>query len=119
MTVANTVSFTDINRGGVTVISAEGFIDASNAYKLAEKFEEEFARENYSLIINLDKISFIGSAGWGILLSNLRKINEKGGCLKLTNMNEDVECVFKIMEFFELIEAYPTEQQAVTSFRAQ
>lgn len=114
----NTLTFTELHRNDITILKAEGFIDASNAHKLEEKFNELFSKANYKLVVNMDGLSFVGSAGWGIFLSYLRRLDEKGGGLKLTSMKEDVESVFKIMEFFQLIESYATEQEAYTSFRA-
>lgn len=113
------IDFFEERINDVTVIKAEGVINESNVYWLEIEFEELLKRNDYKVVINMDKLIFAGPVVWGLVLSQLWSLGEKGGGLKLAAMNNDMAGVFNDMQLSGIFEAYATQQEALSSFRAQ
>ena len=102
----------------VTIISLSGFIDQSNAGKLEARFRDLISKKNYKLVVDMGKLTFVSSAGWSVFISFLRTLRENGGSIKLANMSKEVEAVFNMMEFSEIMDKYPNDIDALDAFRA-
>jgi anti-anti-sigma regulatory factor len=70
----------------------------------------------YNIIIDLGNVDYISSAGWGIFISEIKSIREKGGDLKLARMIPDVYEVFELLEFHYILKAFDTIEEAVADF---
>jgi anti-sigma B factor antagonist len=62
----------------------------------------------FNIIIDSSNVDYISSAGWGIFISEIKGIREKGGDLKLVRMIPDVYKVFELLEFHYIIKAFDT-----------
>jgi anti-anti-sigma factor len=113
------IDFYEERINGVTVIKGQGVIDEYNSYWLEMKFEELMKKKDYKLVIDMGNLIFSGAIVWGMVLSQMWMLSEKGGGLKLAAMNKDMENTFNKMEFGAIFEAYGTKQEALSSFRAQ
>jgi len=90
------VSYTG-NNDEIAVISARGFIDTTTAPDLEKKLEEQLALNKYKIVVNLENIDYVSSAGWGVFVSEIREIRENNGDLVLVNMSSDVYDVYELM----------------------
>jgi hypothetical protein len=70
----------------------------------------------YDIIIDLGNVDYISSAGWGIFISEIKGIREKGGDLKLVRMIPDVYEVFELLEFHYILKAFDTIEEAIHDF---
>jgi len=70
----------------------------------------------HNIIIDLRNVDYISSAGWGIFISEIKGIREKGGDLKLVSMIPDVYEVFELLEFHYILKAFDTLEEAITDF---
>jgi anti-sigma B factor antagonist len=70
----------------------------------------------FNIIIDLGNVDYISSAGWGIFISEIKGIREKGGDLKLVRMIPDVYEVFELLEFHYILKAFDTIEEAVADF---
>ena len=66
--------------------------------------------------VDLSGVNYISSAGWGIFIGEIKDIRHRGGDLKLCGMVGDVHEVFQLLEFHSILQAYPTSDDAVSSF---
>jgi len=64
----------------------------------------------------LGNVDYISSAGWGIFISEIKGIREKGGDLKLVHMIPDVYEVFELLEFNYILKAFDSLEEAVSDF---
>lgn len=104
--------------GDVCVLSAAGFIDASTVSVIDDKIEQALLDGKYKVVVDLPGVDFVSSAGWGVFMSSLAKLRDKGGDIKVSGMTERVAKVFVLMEFDKLMESFETENDAVMSFKA-
>jgi anti-sigma B factor antagonist len=100
----------------IAVISASGFIDTTTAPELEKKLEEQLALNKYRIVVNLENIDYVSSAGWGVFVSEIREIRENNGDLVLVNMSPDVYDVYELMEFSSILKSFDSLNEAVTSF---
>ena len=68
------------------------------------------------LILNLEKIEYLCSAGLGSLVALLKKVRVSNGELKLCCLNESVRELFELMLLTRIFEIFETEELARKSF---
>jgi anti-sigma B factor antagonist len=100
----------------VTVATVPGEeIDGSNA--------GDFKREvgplleaGTKVVFDLSRLRFVDSSGLGAFISCLRRLNAKGGDLKLSGMSTQVRAVFELVRLHRVFEIYGTKDEAVWAF---
>jgi len=100
----------------VSVISVKGYVDTTTSAELEESLKRLLKKGRYNIVIDLEGVNYISSAGWGIFISEIKEIRENGGDLKLAAMIGDVYEVFELLEFQTILESYDTVEEAVSSF---
>jgi anti-sigma B factor antagonist len=93
-------------------------LDASNA----GEFKRDIApvlEANTTLVLDLSRLRFVDSSGLGAFLSCLRRLNAKGGDLKLCGMSKQVRAVFELVRMHRIFEIYGTKEEAVRAFAPQ
>jgi len=68
------------------------------------------------IVINLDQVNYVDSAGLGALIEVHRKTKAKGGALKLCNLGPNLRQALQIARLLPIFETCPTETAAVASF---
>ena len=82
-------------------LKVEGRLDTTTAPEL----EAEFAKipdQTNEIVIDFEGLEYISSAGLRMLLSLQKKMMKKGG-MKLIGVNEDVNDVFEVTGFDEIL----------------
>ena len=90
-------------------------LDASNA----PEFKRDIASlldANAKLVLDLSRLRFVDSSGLGAFISCLRKLNAKGGDLKLSGMSTQVRGVFELVRMHRVFDILPTNDDAVRAF---
>jgi len=100
----------------ISVIKVGGYIDTTTSAELEHSLEALLEANNYNIIIDLSNVDYISSDGWGIFISEIKGIREKGGDLKLIGMIPDVYEVFELLEFHYILKAFDTIEEAVADF---
>lgn len=100
----------------IAVIKVGGYIDTTTSAELEHSLNTSIKDNTYKIIIDLGNVDYISSAGWGIFISEIKGIREKGGDLKLIRMIPDVFEVFELLEFHYIIKAFDTLEEAVGDF---
>jgi len=68
------------------------------------------------LVINLEHVNYVDSAGLGALIEMQRKTKAKGGGLKLCHLGPKLREALEMARLLPLFETCPTESAAVASF---
>jgi anti-sigma B factor antagonist len=91
-------------------------LDASNA----ADFKRDIApllETQTKLVIDLGRLRFVDSSGLGAFISCLRKLNAKGGELKLCGMSKQVRAVFELVRMHRIFDIFGTREEAVRAFQ--
>ncbi len=100
----------------ITVVEIRGVIDTGTTLILDE-YLSGLLRENcFKILVNMEEVTYVSSAGWGLFVSLLQKTREHDGDIKLFAMRYEVRNVFNMLAFHNLILTYATEEEAVTAF---
>ena len=98
------------------ILEVAGYIDTTTSAELEREIKSLIQSQRYKIIVDLTRVSYISSAGWGIFISVIREIRENGGDLKLVGMVPDVYEVFELLEFQNILEAHPDAPSAIERF---
>ena len=100
----------------ISQIKVGGYIDTTTSAEVERALDSLVRNGDYNIIIDLGNVDYISSAGWGIFISEIKGIRERGGDLKLANMIPDVYEVFELLEFHYILRAYDTIEEASRDF---
>ena len=99
---------------GVTVAALDGRIvlgEESNA--LREKIKSLVAEGKKKIVLNMDNITFIDSAGLGTLVASHHSAKAQGAALKLCHLGTKFQEVLQITKLMTIFDVYNTEAEAV------
>lgn len=68
------------------------------------------------IVVNLEHVHYVDSAGLGALIEAHRKTKAKGGRLKLSNLGPNFKHALEIAKLLPIFETCPTEAAAVAGF---
>jgi anti-sigma B factor antagonist len=105
----------DVN--DVSVVALDGRIvlgEESNA--LREKLKSLIAEGKKKIVLNMDNIKYIDSAGLGTLVAAHCSAKTKGASLRLCHLGSKFQEVLQITKLLTIFEVCDTEAAAVASF---
>jgi len=102
---------------GVSVVALDGRIvlgEESNS--LREKVKGLIASGKKKIVLNMDNITFIDSAGLGTLVAAHHSAKSQNASLRLCHLGSKFQEVLQITKLLTVFEVYNTEAEAVASF---
>jgi len=90
-------------------------LDASNT----AEFKRDVApvlEQDARVVFDLGKLRFVDSSGLGAFLSCLRRVNARGGDVKLCRMSKQVRTVFELVRMHRIFDIQETREAAVAAF---
>ena len=102
-------------KDGVEVIDAAGELDVSTAPRLRELLIDLVGASGSQLVVNLDRVEFLDSAGLGVLVGAMRRVQARDGCLDLVCTQQGVLKVFKITGLSQVFGIHETVDQAIAA----
>jgi anti-sigma B factor antagonist len=105
------------DKGNVSVIYLNGYLDAHTAPQLENNFSELIDKSKYNIVVNFEDLNYISSAGLGVFMAYIEKIRENDGDIKLSSMSDKVYNIFDLLGFPLLYEIFKSEDEAVKKFK--
>ena len=68
------------------------------------------------ILLNLENVSYMDSAGIGELVGCYNRVNEKNGAIKLLNASRRVYDLLQLTKLDEVFETFRDEKEALVSF---
>lgn len=103
--------------GQVSVVDLSGKITIGDGdVVLRDKVLELLNGGQSKILLSLEKVSYMDSAGIGELVACFKKAREKGGTVKLLKPSGKVEDLLQLTKLWEVFEIFDEEQPAVASF---
>ena len=103
------------NKDGIEVIDVGGEIDIYTAPRLRELLIDMVSKNNYQLIVNMDKVEFLDSTGLGVLVGGLKRVRPHDGSLDLVCTQEPILKIFKITGLTKVFGIYQSVDQAIAA----
>lgn len=102
--------------GGVTILKLSGKLDAQSAPAANDQLKGLIASGKSKIILDLDGLSYISSAGLGILNANQADARKAGGMIRLACVKPQVKDVFDLLKFTLLFPMFASVQEALQGF---
>lgn len=102
--------------GGVTLLTAEGFLDAHTFEKMEKTINSLFNEGKYKLVVALEKLDYISSAGAGVFIGAIGVAQENSGNLVLLNPTPNVKEVFDLLGLTQIFPIVGSEAEATGFF---
>ena len=74
------------------------------------------AEPGAKLLLNFQNVDHLASAALGMLITLHKKVQERDGALKLSNINRQIFQVFRITRLNRVFDIHETAEQALESF---
>ena len=103
------------NKDGIEVIDVGGEIDIYTAPRLRELLIDLVSKNNYQLIVNMDKVGFLDSTGLGVLVGGLKRVRPHDGSLDLVCTQERILKIFRITGLTKVFGIYRSVDQAIAA----
>ncbi|HLX62650.1 MAG TPA: STAS domain-containing protein [Planctomycetota bacterium] len=87
--------------------------------KTVPEFRDEIVRavENHAkVILNLELINFVDSTGLGALMSVIRRLNQKGGGLRLAGLQQQVTAMFRLVRMHKIFDTFDNVNDALAGW---
>lgn len=110
------VTIREVN-GPVVAYVAGRIALAEGTLLLRDMVHDFLRRGNHQIILDLNDVDFIDSAGLGELVRSHAAVRGRGGQLKLVNPSESVWDLLKITKLDRVFDIPPDEATALASFR--
>lgn len=103
--------------GSVSVVDISGKITIGEGdVVLREKVTELLDSGQTNILLNLEKVKYMDSAGIGELVACYKRAKEKEGTVKLLNPSGKVYDLLQLTKLEEVFDTYRDEKEALVSF---
>jgi anti-sigma B factor antagonist len=85
---------------------------------LKQTINNLLAAGHKKLVLNLEGVPYIDSAGLGEVVRTHTTVSRQGGSLKLLNLTKRIEDLLSITKLLTVFDTYDSEAEAIKSFTA-
>src|SRR5262245_11567218 len=103
--------------GSVSVVDLSGKITIGEGdIVLHDKVKELLDSGRTQILLNLEQVSYMDSAGIGELVACFKKARERGGTVKLLRPSGKVVDLLALTKLEQVFEVHGSEAEAISSF---
>ena len=99
----------------ITVVTIEGDLNVDDSIILRNEFLKILKEGAREVMVDFEKVSFIGSAGLATLIEMMQSLRKAGGKLGCCNINSNIRGLFEITKIHKLITIYDNRALALKS----
>ena len=107
------------NKDGIEVVDVEGEIDIYTAPRLRELLIDLASKNNYQLVVNMDKVELLDSTGLAVLVGGLKRVRAHDGSLDLVCARERILKIFRITGLTKVFGIHTTVDQAIAATKGR
>jgi anti-sigma B factor antagonist len=100
----------------VSVVEPVGYLNAHTAKNFEEVLQDLINKNQLKIVINCQALSYIASAGLGVIMGFIDAIRDNNGDIRMCSMNETVFNIFDVLGFTHLYSIFESEEKAIKSF---
>ena len=102
--------------GDVTILRVQGHLDAYTAPRLMRCLDEQIAENNVRLVLDCEGLSYMSSAGFGVLAAAKRQVNSRNGDLLVANLPPKIRSIFDNLGLSNLLKVFNNRSDAIDFF---
>ena len=105
--------------GDVIVLDLKGKVTLGDGDQLLkDKINSLVNQGQRKILLNLEGVPYIDSAGLGEIVRTYTTVSRQGGSLKLVNLTKRITDLLSITKLLTVFETFESESEAVRSFSA-
>jgi len=103
--------------GNVTILDLKGKITLGEGDEaLKDKINSLVLQGRKLILLNLESVPYIDSAGLGEIVRTYTTVTKQGGQLKLVNLTKRITDLLMITKLLTVFETFDSEQDALKSY---
>jgi anti-sigma B factor antagonist len=100
-----------------TILDLSGRLGLGEALaELRDSIREALSGDQKNILLNLAEVSYIDSSGLGQLIGSYATVTNRGGQMKLLNLQKRVNDLMQVTKLVTVFETYTNEEAALRSF---
>jgi anti-sigma B factor antagonist len=104
--------------GDVMILDVTGKLTIGDGDELLkDKINSLIQQDQKKLILNLEGVPYVDSAGLGEIVRTYTTVSRQGGNLKLLNLTKRITDLLMITKLLTVFDTYDSEQEALNSFQ--
>ncbi len=116
--MSDNLRFTLERSGSLAVVGVAGRIDSSTSALFEEQMETVFAEAPDAVVIDLEQLDYMSSAGLRVLLMAAKRTKAQGQRLLLCGLSPNIREVFDISGFSAIFEIADSRSEAQSRAQA-
>ena len=101
----------------VVVLSPRGnLMGEPDTVELRDKIKSLIADGVLRVVLDVEKIVWVNSAGLGSMIASLASLNNIGGDLRIANITDKIESLFLITQLVKVFKTFDSTDRAIASF---
>ena len=107
---------TAMENSEISVVEVGGVLDINSIGDFETMVDGLLKKKQFKLVLNMEKLTYISSAGMGFLVGNIKEVRKNKGDIKIAGVNSDIYRVFELLDFPRIFQFCKTEREAVQKF---
>lgn len=105
--------------GEVMILDLKGKLTIGDGDELLkDKINSLIQQGHQKLLLNLEGVPYVDSAGLGEIVRTYTTVSRQGGNLKLLNLTKRIEDLLAITKLLTVFDTYESEPEALASFES-
>jgi anti-sigma B factor antagonist len=100
----------------VAIMNVKGRVDSNTAPELDSALANLLNSDRNKIILNLEAVEYLSSAGLRALVRALKDAQASGGDLRLASVSQPIEVILRTVGMLQMFKMYPSEQEAIVGF---
>jgi anti-sigma B factor antagonist len=103
-----------INKTGVLKLT--GRLDAASVKNFKDAVTSLVKKEISNIVIDMNDVEFVDSSGLGSLVSCLRIVNNEGGDIRLSSLQNQIRALLELTRMHRVFQIFDDTDAAVKSY---
>jgi anti-sigma B factor antagonist len=104
------------NTQSVSVMKVKGRVDSESAPELDNALSKLLADGRNKIVLDLQGVEYISSAGLRALVKALKGAQGSGGDVRLASVSEPIEVILRTVGMMQMFKLFSTSEEAATGF---
>ena len=110
------LTITETEKNGILVIALSGELDAHTVTQLKGTIDKAIASGKIKIMFDFTALSYISSAGIGVLNAALASVKAKSGKITIGGVSKTVMDTLDVMYFTKKVDVFPSPADALAGF---
>ena len=112
----STLSIATDNTLGISVMTVKGRVDSETAPELDAALSTLLNENKNKIVLNLQDVEFLSSAGLRALVKALKDAQKSGGDVHLAAVSQPIKVVLRTVGMLQMFKMYATSEEAAAGF---